>query len=145
MVSGAQRTRCLVAGQRGAGPGLGVPETPLPPSVLAEARRRARTLNAGNVLVVRASGAAEARALAAEVAAALDRRPLFLDMDRGNGPSKSIPPLTGLGPFLLLRQLLPVFCFETAPGERRTVPALPGYTGPILGAMRPRRRHRSAR
>jgi hypothetical protein len=38
----------------------------------------------------------------------------------------------GLGPWLLLRQFLPVFCLDLAPGERRQLPEIPGYGGPVL-------------
>jgi hypothetical protein len=112
----------------------GIPETPLPFSILTEARRQARALSAGaeNVLLVRGVAAAEGRAAAREIASALDRRPLFIEMERSGNAPKSAPALGGLGPFLLLRQLLPVFCFDPGPGERRAVPALPGYAGPAL-------------
>ncbi len=129
---------CLaLTGRDAAWPGTslglaGIPETPLPFSVLAEARRQARALAGGNALVVRGGAAPEARAVAAEIAAALGRRPLFIEMERPGNPPRTGPPLSGLGPLLLLRQLLPVFCFEPGPGERRTVPALPRYSGPAL-------------
>ncbi len=112
----------------------GVPEIPLPSSVLNEARRQASALAAGtrNVLVVRSSAAAEARGVAAEIAHALGRRPLFIEIERPGNASKSNSTLSGLAPFLLLRQLLPVFCFDPGPGERRVVPALPYYPGPSL-------------
>ena len=124
----------------GASLGLdGIPETPLPPSVVAESKRQARALNAGsqNVLVLRGGSMAESRAVAQEVASAAGGRALFIEMDRGGGSAKqagnvSGPNLNGLGPMLLLRQLVPIFCFEPGPGERRTVPALPGYQGPAL-------------
>lgn len=117
----------------------GVPETPLPPSVLAEARRQARGLMVGSqkVLVVRSGSAAEARTAAGEIASALEGRPLFIEMDRAAGQTKAAPALHGLGPLLLLRSLIPVFCFEPGPGERKTVPALPFYYGPVLALCGP--------
>lgn len=53
---------------------------------------------------------------------ALELRPLFIDGDK----------LTGLGPLLTLRGLLPIFVFELGPGERRVLPELPGYSGPTI-------------
>jgi hypothetical protein len=119
----------------GASLGLGgIPETPLPASVRAEAERQARALTAGspNVLIMRAGAAAEARAAAGAIASAVGCRPLFIDMERSGNPSKPGPTLHGMGPLVLLRQLLPVFCFDLGPGERRSVPTLPGYSGPAL-------------
>jgi ATPase family associated with various cellular activities (AAA) len=131
---------CLaLSGRDAAWPGatLGmeeVPDTPLPASVLAEAERQARGLASGaqNVLVVRSGAPAEARAVAGEIASALRRRPLFIDMERSASQGKGGPALHGVGPLLLLRALIPVFCFEPGPSERRTVPALPYYSGPAL-------------
>ncbi len=111
----------------------GIPETPLPASVLAEARRQARGLIGGlQALVVRCGAIAEGKAVACAIASALGRRPLFVDMERGGNHSKAGPNLYGLGPLLLLRDLVPVFCFEPGPGERRAVPVLPCYSGPVL-------------
>ena len=119
----------------GASLGLdGISETPLPRSILAEAKRQARGLSAGSLdaLVVRGGSASEARAAAREIASALDRRPLFLEMETGGNAGKPVAALAGLGPFLWLRKLLPVFCFAPGPGERRSVPVLPHYSGPAL-------------
>ncbi len=112
----------------------GIPETPLPPSVLAEAQRQASGLAAGsqNVLVVRSGSPAEGRTAAQEIASALHRRPLFLEMERTGSQGKPATTLDGLGPLLLLRDLLPVFCFDPGPSERRMVPRLPYYSGPAL-------------
>jgi hypothetical protein len=101
---------------------------------VAESKRQARglTANPQNVLVLRSGSVAEMRAVAQEIAAALDSRALFIDMERSASASKAPPNLSGLGPLLLLRQLIPVFCFEPGPGDRRTVPAMPGYAGPVL-------------
>jgi hypothetical protein len=96
----------------------------LPPSVHAEAERHARGLTAGNQrgLIVRAGSAAEGRAAAAAIAAAVGLRPLFIESDK----------LTGLAPLLVLRDLFPVFCFDMAPGDRRKLPQVPLYAGPCL-------------
>ncbi|MFO0138580.1 MAG: ATP-binding protein, partial [Cyanobacteriota bacterium] len=95
---------------------------PLPPSLLAAVQRQAQGLQGGRVLVVRTGCLPEGQAVTAALAAALGCRPLFLT---GEMP-------TGLGPWLLLRQLLPVFCRDLAPGERRQLPEIPGYGGPVL-------------
>ena len=110
------------------------PDTPLPSSVVAEARRRARALmtQTGNLLVVRGGALSESRAVAREIASALGLRPLFIDMDRAAVTPKHDSPLRALTPLLLLRRLLPVFCFELGPGERKPLPELPCYTGPAL-------------
>jgi hypothetical protein len=103
-------------------------ETPLPPSAVAEARRQARVLRGGprRVVVLRSGSAAESRAVARAIAAALDLRALFVHAEGG------APKLAGLGPLLVLRRLLPVFCVEPGPGEKRIVPAAAGYSGPTL-------------
>jgi hypothetical protein len=103
--------------------GLGeVPPVPLPPSVLEEAHRYARGLAGGGQhgLILRAAAAAEGRSVAVALAAALRLRPLFIETDK----------VAGLGPLLLLRGLLPVFCFELGPSDRRKVPTLLRYGGP---------------
>jgi hypothetical protein len=112
----------------------GIPETPLPASILVEARRAARALATApsSVLVLRGAAAAESRTVAQEIATALDCTALFVEMERLGNPPKPELALRGLGPLLLLRKLLPVFCFEPGPGERRTVPTLPCYSGPAL-------------
>jgi hypothetical protein len=109
----------------------GIPETPLPPSFVAETKRQARTMKAGSakVLVLRSGSSAEARAVANEVARALHVRPLFLELEHAG---KDVSSISGVGPLLLLRQLIPVFCYDLGPGDRRTVPETPGYSGPVL-------------
>jgi hypothetical protein len=96
----------------------------LPPSVHAEAKRHARGLAAGNHrgLIVRAGSVTEGRVVSAAIAAALGLRPLFIETDK----------LAGLGPLLVLRGLLPVFCLDMAPGDRRKLPHVPLYAGPCL-------------
>ncbi|MBN8442669.1 MAG: ATP-binding protein [Thauera sp.] len=95
-------------------------------STVDTARRYAEGLKGGGarVLVVRSGRAAEARAAAAEVAVALDRRAAFID---GELPR-------GLGSWLWLRGCLPVLCPRLGPGERFQVPAIAGHGGPILVA-----------
>lgn len=114
----------------GASIGLdGAPSVPLPESVLAEARRHAAGLAAvaHRALVLRSGSPAEGRSVAAEIAGALGRRPLFIEGDK----------LSGLGPWIIARGLLPVFCVQLGPGERRCLPRLPGYSGPSLAVCGP--------
>jgi hypothetical protein len=106
-----------------------LPEIPLAPSTLEEARRHAAALAAapGRALVIRCASSAEARAAAAALAAALGRRAAFIETDR----------VVSLAPWLLLRGLVPVFCCSLAPGEQRALPALPGYGGAVLAICGP--------
>src|SRR5262249_39212357 len=106
-----------------------ISQAPLPPSVTRQARRHAVALSAEphRSLVLRTGSPAEGRCTAAEIATALDRRPLFIETDK----------IAGLGPWLTLRRLLPVFCFDLAPGERRCLPSLPAYRGPMLAIAGP--------
>jgi hypothetical protein len=110
---------------------------PLPSSILVEARRQARGLrlpgiSGGSALVIRSGSPAEARAAAAILAGELDRRPVYLDSSAADHGD-----FAGLAPWLLLRGLLPVFSFELAPGERRHLPSLLYYDGPILALCGP--------
>jgi hypothetical protein len=109
---------------------------PLPPSVLQEAARHGRALAGGTQksLVLRSGSPAEARAVAAEVAKSLGRRALFLDQGKDGRPL-TVP--TGIGPWLLLKGMVPVFCFELGPGERKSLPVLPRYRGPQLAICGP--------
>jgi hypothetical protein len=129
-------------GQEGSWPdaiiGLGSNlRVPLPPSTLSEAADQARGLaddnGANNMLVLRSRSAAEGRSVALALAGELGLRPLFL------APATAMESgqLAGLGPWLLLRGLLPVFCLELAPGERKALPAIAGYGGPLLALTGP--------
>jgi hypothetical protein len=102
---------------------------PLPDSVLAHARRHATALaaEARRALVLRTGSPAEGRRVAAEIASVLQCRPLFIETDK----------IAGLGPWLLLRRLLPVFCVQLGPGERKALPGLPGYQGPVVAVCGP--------
>ncbi|HEY0015722.1 MAG TPA: ATP-binding protein [Longimicrobium sp.] len=121
-----------LAGGDGHVPGvsIGVDEpVPLPPTLTDQAARHADGLRAapGRALVIRSGAVAETRAAAAAVAAALECRAAFVEGE----------PAPGLGPWLLLRGLVPVFRLELAPGERRALPAIPGYSGPVLALCGP--------
>ncbi len=113
----------------------GIRDVPLPPSVLAGARKKAQGLSGGsqNALVLRSGSTAEAKVVACEIAESMGRRALFIEPDKGR-PSQAT---SGLSPWLLLRRLVPVFCFELGPGERKALPALPHYRGPQLALCGP--------
>ena len=105
--------------------GLGeVPEVPLPISIREEAQRQAGSLISSEqpALVVRTGSVAEGRTVAEAIARAIGRRALFIETDQ----------IASLAPWIILRGLLPVFCFDLAPGERKVLPGLPFYQGPIL-------------
>jgi hypothetical protein len=113
-----------VLGLNGAGP------VPLPASIQAKAKHHAAALDAEQhrALILRSGSPTEGRSVAAEIAAAMKRRPLFINAEK---------PAAGLGPWLLLRDLLPIFCLHLGPGERRALPDLPGYGGPVLAVCGP--------
>jgi len=107
----------------------GLPPTALPPSILDQAARHARALAAAptRALALRSGSTIEARATACVVAERLRRRAAFIETDR----------LAGLGPWVFLRGLLPVFCVDLAPGEHRRLPDVAGYRGPVLAVAGP--------
>ena len=107
----------------------GFSPVPLPDSVRTQARRHATALaaEAHRALVLRTGSPAEGRTVAAEIASILQCRPLFIETDK----------IAGLGPWLLLRGLLPVFCAQLGPGERKALPSLPGYQGPVVAVCGP--------
>lgn len=119
----------------------GSSEIPLPPSVRAEAARHARALaglGGNGALVLRSGSPAEARAVAAEIARRMNCRAFFLDETSDSRREKhepAVPP--GLGPWLILHRMIPVFGYELGPGERRNLPALPHYHGPRLATCGP--------
>lgn len=109
------------------GASIGMPaesEVGLPPSVLESARRHAErvTGSAHQSLLIRSGFLAEAKSAAAAITQAVQCRPVFMETDK----------VSGVGPWLLLRGLIPVFVVEAAPGERRGLPDIPGYAGPVL-------------
>ena len=78
--------------------------------------------DAMQALVVRSGHPGEAQTAAWLLARQLGRRPAFIEGE----------PPPGLAPWLWLRGVMPVLCCELAPGETRRLPALPGYSGPLL-------------
>jgi hypothetical protein len=97
---------------------------PLAASMLTEAQRWATSLQSGTqrVLVLRTRSQVEGKSVACAIAASLQRRPLFIATDQ----------TANLAPWLLLRHLLPIFCYDLAPGDRKILPSLPFYQGPVL-------------
>jgi hypothetical protein len=76
------------------------------------------------VLVVRSAALEETRAVAAQIAQVLERRPFLAE-------NVATP---GLSAWLLLRNLLPVFVLDPGPTETKPVPVIPLYRGPVLVA-----------
>lgn len=117
-----------LAGGEGRWPGvrLGDPDPlAIPDSLLAEAAIRAGRPRPA--LAVRSGHPVEARAACAAIAAALGRRPAFVEGE----------PPAGLGPWLALHDAVPVLHLELGPGERRAAPSLPGHQGLLLLAGGP--------
>ena len=121
---------------------LGISDPPpLPPSVRDGAARCARALSRQTAsaldrpathdgapwLVIRSGHPRETKAAAAAVCASLGAHPVFLDGD----------PPAGLGAWLWLAAAVPVICAELAPGERKRIRDIPGWTGPLLVAAGP--------
>lgn len=99
---------------------------PLPDSVTAQCRQHAAALarEGAPVLVLRAAATEETRAAAALIGRVLHKRPFVAE-------NVAMP---GLAAWLLLRDLMPVFVLDVGPGETKSVPAIPLYTGPVLAA-----------
>ena len=127
-----------LGGEDGAWPGINIglgatPEVPLAESVAGEAARRitALAVERGRALALRSGSPAEARSVACAMAAAVGCRAAFVEPDT--------PPahLTGVAAWLHLRRLIPVFCCELGPSDRRAIPPLPFFTGPTLAIAGP--------
>ncbi len=97
----------------------------LPPALLEAVHKQASALRgiARAGLVLRCVDASEARAVAAGIARCLMRKPVWLGSER-------IDPAQGV--WCELSCHLPVLSAEAAPGETVHLPALPGYSGPLL-------------
>ncbi len=102
----------------GAGDNVG-----LPPSLVRECARLAEAMrDPDRVLAVRTTSSLEGHGVCATIAAARGMRAAFVEGE----------PIGGLGPYLALRGLLPVFVVDLAPGERKKLTSPIGYHGPIL-------------
>ena len=128
-VSVPQAIGLALRGYDGMWPGasIGIPaesEVALPPSIHEAAMRYAQSVTAAphQSLLIRSGFLAEAKSAAGAMAAALSCRPLFIETEK----------ISSLGPWLLLRGLIPVFVIELVPGERKGLPDIPGYAGPVL-------------
>lgn len=113
-----------VRGARSLPPGVGdeVPEVMLPASIVEEAARHAAALQApGRGVVLRSTAPQEGRAVAGRLAAAIGRRPVFLQADQ-----------PGLGAWLALTDAVPVYVVEPAPGERLRLMPPVGWRGPVI-------------
>ena len=89
---------------------------------LALARRLQALDAAGPALVIRSGDALEARAAAAQVCSHCDVRAVLVQSS----------DTLGIAPWLVLNGMFPVFAHWLAPGERKNVPAIPGFSGPII-------------
>jgi hypothetical protein len=103
---------------------------PLPQSILTEAARHARALSepSQHLLVLRGGSLLETKSVAAAIAASLNRRAVLVSATQ---------PLPGFAPWLMLSGCIPVFAVDLGPGERRALPVLPHYPGPVLALCGP--------
>ncbi len=76
----------------------------------------------GPALVIRCGDAFEARAAAAQICGHSARRPVLVQTDQ----------VMGMAPWLVLNGLTPVFAQWLTPGERKTVPVIPGFPGSVF-------------
>ncbi|RMH34832.1 MAG: ATP-binding protein [Nitrospirae bacterium] len=106
-------------------PSIGI----LPPSILEQARTHAAALRERphRILVIRSGSLEEGRAVASAIARALNLRSAVLEAET----------TTSLTPWLLLHGLLPVWRLTLGPAERKTLPELPHYHGPVLAICGP--------
>ena len=87
---------------------------------LASKVRAAQTASAA--IVIRCGDTSEARAAAAQIATHLDSTAMLIQTDH----------LTGMAPWLVLTGSIPIFSQWLAPGERKPIPVIPGFPGPIV-------------
>jgi len=99
---------------------------PLGESSQAHAAELARRLHssegASPALVIRCGDALEARSAASLVASQSGAQAVLIHTDQ----------LMGMAPWLVLNGLIPVFSQWLVPGERKTVPVVPGFFGPLI-------------
>ena len=96
----------------------------LAPSTLKTASQHAFALKTGNsrALVLRSGSRMEAKAVALAIATELCCKPAFIETDKVNG----------LGIWLTLKKQMPVIVTDLGPSDRKHLPELPGYKGPVL-------------
>jgi hypothetical protein len=73
-------------------------------------------------LVIRCGDGFEARAAASQLCSHLNLQAVLVHTDQ----------LAGLAPWLVLNGMLPVFTHWLTPGERKAVPVIPGFNGPVM-------------
>ena len=78
--------------------------------------------SASPALVIRCGDALEARSAASLVASHSGAHAVLIHTDQ----------LMGMAPWLVLNGFIPVFAQWLVPGERKTVPAIPGFFGPLI-------------
>lgn len=102
---------------------------PLTPSVLRTAEKHGEALMKSSMktLVIRSGSMSEGKSAADAVARKMGLRPLFLDAENTRA----------LAPLLLLRLFLPVFSVDVAPGDRKVLPAIACYNGPVIAVCGP--------
>jgi hypothetical protein len=88
----------------------------------AFATRLLATDGASPALIIRSGDALEARAAADRVCSHCAARAVLIHTDQW----------TGMAPWLILNGLIPVFAQWLVPGERRIVPGIPGFFGPVI-------------
>ena len=89
---------------------------------VALARRLRGADGTAHALIIRCGDALEARAAAAQVCSHCAARAILVPTDH----------LMGMAPWLILNGLIPVFAHWLVPGERRTIPVIPGFFGPVI-------------
>jgi hypothetical protein len=110
----------------GVDPALAVP---LPAGFQRDIRTHAAALIVDPLtpLLIRAASPAEGRTVVGAIANAIGRRPLFINVEK----------VPGLGPWAILRALLPVYGYQLAPGERKTIPPAAHYRGAVMALCGP--------
>jgi hypothetical protein len=100
---------------------------PLPGNVVDEAKSRAATLRgaARMGLIVRARSPEDGLAVAALVADGMGQHLVRLESSRDT-------PMSGLAPWLIASQTIPLFTPDLGPGQRWSVPHIPFHDGPWL-------------
>ncbi len=99
---------------------------PLGESSQTRAAELARRLHAPDgaapALVIRCGDALEARSAASLVASHASAQAVLIHTEQ----------LMGMAPWLVLNGLIPVFVQWLVPGERKTIPVIPGFFGPLI-------------